>query len=203
MRTFPNGARTVLARTISAEVRSRIGADRALTGQKLAASIGRSQNYMAERLRDEKSFTVDDVEALAEYFGEHPAEFIAGASDRWGEQVHEDLSSIRLMIDARAKALAHREEWESDYAEAMEYARGLVLEVAATLKPVDPDGFMQALLRAQVPAPGRVVPLRTGHPYADRVGQPHLDESDATRSVRLPKVAKQSAEKAGAPEDEG
>lgn len=36
-----------------------------VSGMALAAQISRSQNYVASRLRDEKPFTVDDVEAIA------------------------------------------------------------------------------------------------------------------------------------------
>jgi transcriptional regulator with XRE-family HTH domain len=38
---------------------------RGVSGTALAAQIGKSQNYVATRLRNEKPFTVDDVEAIA------------------------------------------------------------------------------------------------------------------------------------------
>ncbi len=40
-----------------------------VSGKSLAAMIGLSQNYVATRLRDEKAFTVNDVEAIAAALG--------------------------------------------------------------------------------------------------------------------------------------
>lgn len=80
---FPTGARTVLARAVSAEIRARIGADRSLTGQLLAQKIERSQNYVAERLRDEKPFSIDDIEGFSKYFGESPSDFVKACMKHW------------------------------------------------------------------------------------------------------------------------
>jgi hypothetical protein len=39
-----------------------------------------STNYIAERLRDEKSFTLSDIEELGGVFGFEPAAFLAGVA---------------------------------------------------------------------------------------------------------------------------
>lgn len=44
-------------------------ARRRLTGQTLAARLGRSQNYVAKRLRDESPLTLNDIEAFADALG--------------------------------------------------------------------------------------------------------------------------------------
>lgn len=36
-----------------------------VTGQELAAKIGKSQNYLSKRLRDEVSLSVNDTEAIS------------------------------------------------------------------------------------------------------------------------------------------
>ena len=81
MESTPKGTRSVFARTISAYLRARIGADKRLTGQKLAQGIGRSQNYVAERLRDEKPFTLDDVGLIADFFFVDAAQIILDAAE--------------------------------------------------------------------------------------------------------------------------
>jgi transcriptional regulator with XRE-family HTH domain len=82
------GTRSVFGRTISAEIRARMAARR-ISGKQLAALAGMSQNYLATRLRDEKPFTLDDVETLMDHLAENeePAEFMARASSNHGEEV--------------------------------------------------------------------------------------------------------------------
>lgn len=52
-----------LSRSFARDTRARLGAMRK-SGQWLAGEIGRSQNYVAKRLRDEACFTLDDVELI-------------------------------------------------------------------------------------------------------------------------------------------
>jgi transcriptional regulator with XRE-family HTH domain len=52
---------------------------RNLTQQQIAAALGRSQNYVSERLRDEKPFTLDDLDALVGLFNMGVREFIRRA----------------------------------------------------------------------------------------------------------------------------
>lgn len=61
-----------------------------MTGQKLAHAIGLSQNYVAIRLRDEKPFTLDDLEKVADALGTDPEELME-ASLRHLEMVHREL----------------------------------------------------------------------------------------------------------------
>ena len=52
-----------LSRAVSAEIRAELARQR-VTVVELAARIGRSQNYLSKRLRDESALTIDDVEAI-------------------------------------------------------------------------------------------------------------------------------------------
>lgn len=68
MRDFDSGTESVTARCLSAEVRARLAAQR-VSQRELAERGGwASHNYVAMRLRDEKPFTIDDLERLAEFF---------------------------------------------------------------------------------------------------------------------------------------
>lgn len=58
-----------------------------LTIRRLAAEAGfKSHNYLAIRLRDEKPFTLDDVDRICGHFGEDPEEFIHRALINHGER---------------------------------------------------------------------------------------------------------------------
>lgn len=57
-----------LSRAVSAELRAEMARLR-VTGQALARKIGRSQNYVAKRLRDDMAMTIDDVEVIAAALG--------------------------------------------------------------------------------------------------------------------------------------
>ncbi|MFJ9313761.1 hypothetical protein ACIRN4_06170 [Pimelobacter simplex] len=84
---FPTGTRSPFARAVSAEVRARMAARRlGLRELSLAAGFGSSHNYLAKRLRDAAPLTVDDVEAIARYFGESAEEFIERACVNFLEQ---------------------------------------------------------------------------------------------------------------------
>lgn len=60
-----DGTQSHLGRCVSAEVRARLAAIR-MSGATLAKLTGKSQNYIAKRLRDEAPFTLDDVEDIVE-----------------------------------------------------------------------------------------------------------------------------------------
>lgn len=62
------GTRSWLGRCVSAEVRSLIAASR-ISGIELSRRVGRSQNYIAKRLRDEAPFNLDDIEAIVTGLG--------------------------------------------------------------------------------------------------------------------------------------
>lgn len=119
MPLFPDGARSPLARAVSAEIRSLMAARR-VTGRTLAQAIGlKSHNYLAIRLRDEKAFTLDDIELIAAYFSKDPAELIADAERNHGERLWaESVIAIEDPIDA-AKYAALRESqlgfWWDDF----------------------------------------------------------------------------------------
>lgn len=61
---------SLLQRCVSAEIRARLAASRS-SGLELAQNIGKSQNYVAKRLRDEAPFTIDDIEKIVTYFDPH------------------------------------------------------------------------------------------------------------------------------------
>lgn len=94
MNTKKTGTKTVLARSVSAELRARMAALR-LSGASLAAEAGMSQNYFATRLRDEKPFTLDDIDRIvAATFPDIDAHlFIAQAVERNSEDVWMELEA--------------------------------------------------------------------------------------------------------------
>jgi transcriptional regulator with XRE-family HTH domain len=49
-----------------------------MSGNKLAEAIGRSQNYVAIRLRKESSFTLTDIESIAQALGVSPRSLLQG-----------------------------------------------------------------------------------------------------------------------------
>lgn len=76
------------ARAVSDQIRHTL-TDHRISGAKLARMIDRSQSYMSTRLRNEASFTVQDVEAICEALGE------------------DLLSLLRDAVMASRRALAH------------------------------------------------------------------------------------------------
>lgn len=91
------GSKSSLSRSVSAEVRARMAARR-ISGKSLAGQVGMSQNYLATRLRDEKPFTLDDVDALVSFFdeGEDFWEFVHSAQDNHYERIMEDMCAEEL-----------------------------------------------------------------------------------------------------------
>lgn len=51
------------ARAVSDEIRMALARHR-VSGSQLAGMVGRSQSYISKRLRNESSFTADDVDAI-------------------------------------------------------------------------------------------------------------------------------------------
>jgi len=66
------------ARAVSAEIRSAMARQR-MSGAQLAAKTDRSQSYISKRLRDESSFTANDVEDICEVLGEDLFELLRAA----------------------------------------------------------------------------------------------------------------------------
>ena len=58
-----------LARAVSAQVRA-LMAEHLITAQDLAKKAGLSRSYLGKRLRNESSFTVNDIEAICEALDE-------------------------------------------------------------------------------------------------------------------------------------
>ncbi|HEY0889596.1 MAG TPA: hypothetical protein VGE38_08300 [Nocardioides sp.] len=76
MTDFPAGTRSAFARAVSAEVRALLGAYR-LSLRDFASAAGfSSHNYLAIRLRDEKPFTLDDIDLVCAYFEFDASEFL-------------------------------------------------------------------------------------------------------------------------------
>lgn len=79
--TMPSGSQPApgpFARAISGEIRS-ILARRQMSGAQLAARVGRSQTYIARRLRGDSSFTANDVEDICKVLGQDLADFLTAA----------------------------------------------------------------------------------------------------------------------------
>ena len=57
-----------LSRAVSAEIRQAMARQR-ISGTELARMTGRSQGYISKRLRDESSFTTNDVADIVEALG--------------------------------------------------------------------------------------------------------------------------------------
>jgi transcriptional regulator with XRE-family HTH domain len=57
-----------------------------VSGMQLASLTGKSQNYIATRLRDEAPFTVNDIETICEALGEDVAQLWIAAVAHLGEK---------------------------------------------------------------------------------------------------------------------
>ena len=66
------------ARAVSAQIRSAM-ALRQISGTQLASKSGRSQSYMSKRLREESSFTANDVEDICGVLGVDLLELLRAA----------------------------------------------------------------------------------------------------------------------------
>ena len=106
-----SGSRSVLARAVAAEIRSRMAAQR-VSGKRLAERVGMSQNYFATRLRDEKPFTLDDIAAIArELDGSDGHTFIVEANARHSDRVFaEDFMLAARDTDDDVEAAEQQQE---------------------------------------------------------------------------------------------
>ena len=68
----------LLSRAVSAEIRQSMARQR-ISGTELARMTGRSQGYISKRLRDESSFTANDVEDIVTALGEDLLAFVHAA----------------------------------------------------------------------------------------------------------------------------
>jgi hypothetical protein len=91
MNTFPTGTRSVLGRCISAEVRARLAAERVNLRDFSERAGFASHNYPAIRLRDERPFTTDDVQLIANYFEVDPHAFVDAAYEAHSERLYDEL----------------------------------------------------------------------------------------------------------------
>jgi len=92
------GTRSLLGRCVSAEIRARMAALR-LSGKSLAGQVGMSQNYLATRLRDEKPFTLDDLEAIVLALDIDSTEvFIADAISRHSDAAWSELTALESQV---------------------------------------------------------------------------------------------------------
>jgi len=66
------------ARAVSDEVRLAMARHR-ISGTQLAGMIGRSQSYMSKRLRNDASFTANDVEAICRVLHEDLLKILTSA----------------------------------------------------------------------------------------------------------------------------
>jgi transcriptional regulator with XRE-family HTH domain len=113
MDTFATGTESVFARAISAEIRARLAAER-ITGRQFAKAAGfTSQNYLAIRLRDERPFTLDDLERVCRYFGEDVPAFVQAAYQNHDERIWTQLMAMSEAGDRPDLAIAAHEEGAS------------------------------------------------------------------------------------------
>lgn len=75
----PESEPTAFSKAVTAAIR-RLKADRRASNADIAAKTTLSANYIAERLRDEKSFTLSDMEELGDFFGFEPGAFLVQAA---------------------------------------------------------------------------------------------------------------------------
>lgn len=72
------------ARALSAEVRAILARQR-ITVKRLAEDSGMSPTYLGKRLRDEASFTLNDIESICEALDEDLQAFVNSAIERGGD----------------------------------------------------------------------------------------------------------------------
>jgi len=98
MSNFPSGTRTAFARAVAAELRALMAVER-VSVRELALGIeDRSLNYLAIRLRDEKPFTLDDVEQICVFLNHDVESFVQRAY----ENHYERFQAEALEVDSHA-----------------------------------------------------------------------------------------------------
>lgn len=126
------------SRCVAAEVRATMAARR-LTIRDLAKSAGfASHNYLAIRLRDEKPFTLDDVERIAEVFDVEPTSMLQRA---WDDH-HE-----RVFMETFEESAAERRQWTQEELRSPEVdaAIGRLDWATKTTRPARTKADMQEL----------------------------------------------------------
>lgn len=109
---FTTGALSPLARAVSAEIRSEMAVQR-VTGRALAAAAEyASHNYVAERLRDEKPFTLDDVERLCRALDVDSVTLIRRAWQNHGPRLQLEADEANALEQEREAAVV---EFRSRY----------------------------------------------------------------------------------------
>lgn len=91
---FPDGTASVFARTISAEIRARMAAQR-ITGRKMADLTGMSHSYLAKRLRDALPFTLDDLDRILGVWDEDGPSFMEAAWNNHFERIAFEAEDAR------------------------------------------------------------------------------------------------------------
>lgn len=117
-----DGTRSSFGRIVSAEIRGRMAARR-ISGKQLAALAGMSQNYLATRLRDEKPFTVDDIEALKVHIAddEDLVPFLTRAYENQSDEVYYAMETLARESSADDYVLAAMDRDDSEEIEAQQY----------------------------------------------------------------------------------
>lgn len=135
---FLEGTSSTLGRAVSAHIRAHLGAQR-MSGKTLASRIGKSQNYVATRLRDELPFTLDDIEDIVRVLepDPNPAAFVKQAEATYSEAVWDEADdlaviSLRGLLTKPHDTLsekelafidAHRKTWQQVQEERGEIVR--------------------------------------------------------------------------------
>lgn len=119
MPDFPGGTSSTFARAVSAEVRAAMSARRVTLREVAKAAGFGSHNYLAVRLRDEKPFTLDDIDLICIWLEEDPPVFLGRAWENHWERISyeaENASRERRVPDVddrpsdgpKGKSLAER-----------------------------------------------------------------------------------------------
>lgn len=99
---------TPYSRATSAAIRARI--DRlGVSNAAVARKSGLSANYLNERLRDEKSFTLSDIDMLATYFEIAPARLMREADQLMSVSGHDDTLGTDELPILTASELKQRD----------------------------------------------------------------------------------------------
>lgn len=107
--------KTYFARCVSAEIRSRLAVDRGLNQLLLGRILGRSQNYVSERVRDVKPFTLDDMGMFLAYFGERGDDFV-NACERHGDVVENEMDALGIWEGGESRVDRLRVTQDADVA---------------------------------------------------------------------------------------
>lgn len=121
---FPTGAESVLARCVAAEVRAQLAKDR-MNQREFAARLGfTSHNYISVRLREEKPFTLDDIDKMCALWDVAPEEFIQQAVESNLDRIMADLNEATAAGRAAEDlpTLAEKRQEKRSYAQPVKRA---------------------------------------------------------------------------------